>query len=111
MPTPNRSLWEMLVPVTVKGLTVPKQHHQLWDAEVRKVSQGLTILSPARGQWVTPLGCLQVERMIPVRLICTKREIARIATLTARHYKQEAVMYRRSLSRHVRIRRYGPDFV
>ena len=110
MPTPNRSLWEMLVPATVKGLTVPKQRHQLWDAEVRKVSQGLTILSPARGQWVTPLGCLQVERMIPVRLICTKREIARIATLTARHYKQEAVMYY-ELSRHVCIRHYGPDFV
>ena len=110
MPTPNRSLWEMLVPVTVKGLTVPKQHHQLWDAEVRKVSQSLTILSPARSQWVTPLGCLQVERMSPVRIICTKREIARIATLTARHYKQEAVMYC-ELRRHVRIRRYGPDFV
>jgi hypothetical protein len=101
----KQSLWEILVPVTVNGRKVPRSHHRLWDQEVRKVSRGLTLLSPAKGQWVTPSGNLQVERMIPVRLICTRSQMNRIAALTAQHYQQVAVMFY-LLSRQVFIRHY-----
>ena len=43
--------------------------------------------------------------MIPVRLICTRSEMNRIAALTAQHYQQVAVMFY-LLSRQVFIRHY-----
>lgn len=86
-------LWEILVPTcwnTKKPIRT--RHHKEWDKRVRLISRGMTILHPAKGHWISPEGVLHEERMIPVRLWCTKAEIEKIMDMTANHYKQEAVM-------------------
>jgi hypothetical protein len=72
---------------------VRTRYHRVWDAKVRDISGGLTILSPAKGHWISPDKELFVERMIPVRLLCTFAEIKKIAAMTAKYYRQKAVMY------------------
>lgn len=89
--------WEILVPtVSNAGKPYRTRFHRVWDERVRKISGGLTILSPAKGQWVDPKeGTLYVERMIPVRIIATHDQIAQIARFTAEYYQQiEVCLYR-----------------
>lgn len=86
-------LWEILVPTTMNDKPVRKRHHQQWDNYVRKLSGGLTVLHPAKGQWIEPdSGKLLSERMIPVRVACTKKHIDKIIEFTLTHYNQLAVM-------------------
>ncbi len=89
------SLWEILVPKRLPNSEsdIEPTFHQQWDAMVRQITGGLTILHSARGQWITPEGELESEKMIPVRIICTESEIEKIADITSSHYKQRAVMY------------------
>lgn len=88
-----KHLYEILVPTVMNGKFVRTKHHKNWDARVRKISGGLTILKPAIGNWVSPSGELFVERMIPVRIACDGKEINKIADITAQHYKQKAIMF------------------
>jgi hypothetical protein len=99
------NLWEILVPTTRRsdGKPYRTRFHRVWDAKVRAVSNGLTILTPAKGQWVSPKGDLFNERMIPVRIACTDAQIEEIAQLTMEYYDQLAVMYYR-VSDDVRIK-------
>jgi hypothetical protein len=102
-------LWEILVP-TQKRLTTPpptearallrwrKRHayttryHRVWDQRVRDLTGGLTILTPARGQWVAPDGVLFSERMIPVRIATTRAIMLEIVEFTLTYYDQLAVL-------------------
>lgn len=86
-------LWEILVPTIMDGKPVHTRFHCVWDEKVREITGGLTVLRPAKGYWVSPDGELAEERMIPVRIKCTEKEIEYISDLTAKYYKQEAVMY------------------
>lgn len=87
------ALWEILVP-TVRNCGKPfkTRHHREWDSRVRRISNGLTILTPAKGQWVSPSGALFQERMIPVRISCTREQIEQIIQIAIKHYDQEAIM-------------------
>jgi hypothetical protein len=95
-----KALWEILVP-TVKNLHAKvkkrfyrKRYHKLWDAHVRAMSGGLTVLPPTtNGEWVSPTGEIFSERMIPVRIFCTEDEINAVSDFTAKHYNQQAVMF------------------
>ena len=53
----------------------------------------MTISRVAKGEWISPNGRLFKDRMIPVRIICSKEDIDKIADFTILHYKQEAVLY------------------
>jgi len=87
-------LWELLVPtITPEGKPIRTRFHRVWDAKVREIANGLTILQPAKGQWVCPDGELFIERMIPVRIACTDAQIQKIADMTAAYYRQKAVMF------------------
>lgn len=93
------SLWEILVPTMhpetaefPKERPIRKRFHQVWDEYVRAISGGLTIMSPSKGQWVSPHGRLFVERMIPVRILATRAQIETIIDHTMRYYNQEAVL-------------------
>ncbi len=87
-------LWEILVPTVRDGKPVRTRSHKEWDARVRRIAGGLTILKPAKGQWINPCdGELFEERMIPVRIMCSDIDIEKIADMTAEFYKQKAVMY------------------
>lgn len=89
-------LWEILVPtVRNDGHPFRTRYHRVWDAKVRAITGGLTVLHPAKGQWVAPDGRLFAERMIPVRIACTQEQIEKIADFTIDHYQQIAVLYYR----------------
>lgn len=88
-----RELWEVLVPCMMRGKPVRTRHHKEWDKVVRSLAGGLTILSPAKGQWVEPVtNTLYEERVIPVRIACTRKQVHRIIDFTIKHYDQKAVM-------------------
>lgn len=90
----TKYLWEILVPCNWNdGRPVRTRHHKEWDKIVRKISAGLTILKPARGQWLSQNNELFEDRMIPVRFISTEKEAKYIANKTIEHYKQLAVLY------------------
>ncbi len=91
-----KSMWEILVP-TVRPNSGGKKFfttrfHRTWDARVRAITGGLTIMGPVRGQWVSFDGTLFKERMIPVRILCSEEELGVIMQMTCNQYKQEAVL-------------------
>lgn len=89
----SNQLWEILVPCNWNtGKPVRRRHHEEWDKRVRAVAGGLTILKPGLGQWLHE-GKLYKDRVIPVRIRCSAREIQTISRLTLNHYRQLAVMY------------------
>ncbi len=99
-------LWEILVPCqTNQGKPIRTRQHKEWDRRVRRITGGLTVLSPAKGQWVSPSGKLFCERMIQVRIAATYTQMEQISDLTAAFYEQEAVMFYK-LSNDVTIREY-----
>lgn len=101
-------LWEILVPCQWNtGKPVRTRHHKEWDKRVRKLSGGITILSPARGQWVNK-GVLYEERVIPVRVACDRETILKIIGITAQHYRQLAVMAYK-ISSDVIIEHFEPE--
>lgn len=86
-------LWEILVPtVRNDGRPIRTRFHRVWDQKVRAITGGLTVVPPVRGQWVAPDGRLFAERMIPVRIACTRDQIDAIADMTMTYYDQLAVM-------------------
>jgi hypothetical protein len=88
----NKQLWEILVPVTNHSVRIKKKHHRAWDVKVSKIAGGLTLFKPKKGRWLSD-SKLFMEKMIPVRIAATKKEIKKIAKFTAKHYEQKAVMY------------------
>ena len=93
MTNEHRWVWEIIVPVEMNGKEINVDYHREWDTKVRKISGGLTISKVAKGQWISPSNALFVERVIPVKIACTKEQIRQIADITLEHYKQEEVMY------------------
>jgi hypothetical protein len=92
--TDEPKLWEILVPTVRRadGKPIRTRFHRVWDNKVREISGGLTILTPAKGQWVAPDGELFVERMIPVRILATRSQIEEIVDHTLGYYDQLAVL-------------------
>jgi hypothetical protein len=64
----------------------------VWDKKVREISGGLTIVSPIKGQWISPNGELFLERMIPVRIACNREQIEKIIDMTKVYYDQLMIM-------------------
>jgi len=87
-------LWEVLVPTVrrVGGRPYRTRFHRVWDAKVRALTGGLTILTPVKGQWVAPDGELFKERMIPVRIACTPEQVKAVVKMPRAYYDQLAVM-------------------
>ena len=99
----RRHLWAILVPTQFNdGKPIRTRYHRVWDAKVREISGGLTILHPAKGQWVCPEGKLYSERMIPVQILANESEIDRIILMTGHYYKQKAVLCY-EISRNVKL--------
>jgi hypothetical protein len=87
-----KNLWEVLVPTHFNdGEKIELVHHKEWDRQVKEITGGLTILSPAKGIWLNNDGVEYQESMIPVQISCTRRQMSKIAELTALHYKQKAI--------------------
>lgn len=92
----SKGMWEILVPTERRlepGKYYTTRFHRVWDEKVRKITGGLTIMSPAKGQWTHPTtGELFKERMIPVRIIATREEIEKVIDLTLTYYNQLAIL-------------------
>ena len=89
------SMWEILVPTEKRlepGVFYRTRYHKVWDEKVRAISGGLTIMKPAKGQWVSPCGTTFIERMIPVRIIASREEIEKIVDMTMIYYDQLAIL-------------------
>lgn len=82
-------LWEVLVPTIRKnGKPYHTRFHKLWDAKVKEITGGLTIMPVVKGYWKdTPQ-----ERMIPVRIACTREQMNVIGPMTREFYEQEEVL-------------------
>ena len=92
MTTSNKKLWEILVPTKRNdGTPFRTRYHKVWDAKVREISGGLTVMPVAKGQWVYKDELFE-ERMIPVRIIATREEIEAVIDLTMLYYDQLAVL-------------------
>lgn len=90
----DKVLWEVMVPCTWNsGRPIRTRHHREWDQRVRKITSGLTVLAVGKGQWVSPDGEEFLERVIPVRILCTPEDMKQIVQLTIKHYEQDAVFY------------------
>jgi hypothetical protein len=87
-------LWKIFVPtISAAGKPIRLRFHRVWDAKVMAITGGLTINAPIHGRWVSPLGVLYAERMIPVEIACTEEQIKDIHKMTKAYYNQEKVMY------------------
>src|SRR5271157_3613223 len=88
----GKELWEVLVPtMSNDGKPFRTRFHKVWDRKVEAISGGLTILTPGKGTWVHEGQSIR-ERMIPVRIMCTREQIDQIIELTLEYYDQIAVM-------------------
>lgn len=98
-------MWEILVPTIRRADNKPikTRYHKVWDKKVRDISGGLTIMTPAKGQWLSNDNELFVERMIPVRIIATEEQISKIIDMTMVYYDQLAILAYR-VSDHVILR-------
>ena len=100
-------LWEILVPCTIDNEHIKLKHHKQWDKFVQRISGGLTILKPVKGIWVFKNESTE-ERMIPVRMACTEKEMLKIVNFTAEHYQQKSVMVYK-LTEEVYIKRFDDE--
>ena len=85
-----KMIWEILVPTERRlepGKYYSTRYHKVWDGMVRNITDGLTVMAPARGQWVSPTGELFQERMIPVRIVATREEIEKVIDLTIKYLR------------------------
>lgn len=87
-------VWEIMVPtISNAGKPFRLRHHREWDKQVNRISGGMTILTPCKGQWIdVRTNTLYNERMIPVRIVCSRKQIIQIMKITARHYSQIDVL-------------------
>lgn len=93
MDSEEKGFWEILVPTqSNEGTPYRVRYHRVWDAKVRAITHGLTIYLPAKGQWLAPDGVLHIERMIPVGILCTRKQIEDIIDMTMKYYNQKAVL-------------------
>jgi hypothetical protein len=87
-----KELWVVLVPtVRNDGKPFRTRFHKVWDKQVEAISGGLTIHPPGKGTWLYE-GTSIRERMIPVMIMCTRKEIEAITDMTLEYYDQIAVM-------------------
>jgi hypothetical protein len=87
-------LYEILVPtISNQGIPFRTRFHKVWDEKVKKITGGLTVTPPVKGQWVSTTGELFKERMIPVRIACSPEQINEIADMSAKYYNQLAIMF------------------
>lgn len=85
-------MWEIYVPTTSNtGKPIRTRQHKEWDRRVMHITGGMTIASPSIGKWDSPTGVKYSERMIPVKIACTRSQIMEIVKMTITFYEQEAI--------------------
>lgn len=90
----DKAFWMILVPTQMppENRPIKTRYHRVWDKKVQTITGGLTILKPAVGYWGSPAGNILTERMIPVMILATKKQMDEIVDFTIEYYNQEAVL-------------------
>lgn len=89
----EKRMWMLFVPtVRNDGRPIRLRFHKVWDEKVKEITGGLTINPPTKGIWVSEEGDEYHERMIPVSIMATRDEIARICEFTKSYYDQIEVL-------------------
>ena len=92
-PAEEKRMWMVLVPtIRNDGRPIRLRFHRVWDEEVKKITGGLTINPPVKGVWLSEEGDEYRERMIPVSIMATREQIARICEYTKTYYEQIEVL-------------------
>jgi hypothetical protein len=87
-----KAVWEILIPAeSNSGVEFSLEHHQKWDAFVKDITGGLTVMKSAKGQWVDKKGKTYFDKTIPCRIACSRKKIKKIIDFTIKHYEQRAV--------------------
>jgi hypothetical protein len=88
-------MYEILVPASSKEQKFTIEHHRAWDAFVTNITGGLTISRCTKGTWFDrESGEVIKDRMIPVKIACTRKQIKEIMNFTLEHYAQiEVIAY------------------
>lgn len=100
------NLYEILIPTTLDDNPISKEIHKKWDSQILKISNGMTILTPVQGQWIPSNGNLLAEKMLPIRIACTREQIYEISDFSAEFYCQKAIMFYK-ISDEVIIKEYS----
>ena len=59
-----KGMWEILVPTKSNaGKPYRTRYHRVWDAKVREISGGLTVMPVVKGQWLSGSVLYHNERM------------------------------------------------
>lgn len=91
--TQTQELWEILIPTTRNnGQPIHTRFHRIWDQKIRELSNGLTIFTPVKGEWINENFSTIRERMIPVRFLAYPSQIESIIQMTLIYYEQDAIM-------------------
>ena len=93
-------LWEILIPMADNsGEEFAQDHHDAFLKQVADMAGGYTVGGVVTGAWRNPVGHMQIERMIPLRMalpvnttLGANVRLARLCNLTREHYSQQAVM-------------------
>lgn len=88
------NLYEILVPTIHRKTNKPitTRFHRVWDKQVYAITGGMTIMPPSKGKWICNKGDMYEERMIPVRIACTKEQMGEIMKMTIKYYDQLAIL-------------------
>ena len=89
----DNKMWEIFVPASSSEQEFAYAHHKEWDEYVKSLTGGLTIMKSAKGEWIdNSTNKLYKDKVIPVRIKCSKKTIKKIIKFTIQHYNQEAVL-------------------
>ena len=101
----KRQLWEILVPANWNdGEKIDDEYHRSWDARVRAISEGLSIMRTVKGKWEFH-GEVFDERVIPCRVLATPEEMEKVIAITLQHYYDQHCVFAYRLSTEI-ITRY-----
>ncbi len=87
-------LWEILVPtLRDNGRFYSLKFHRVWDKKIESIAGGLSIIKPMIGVWTNPDTKETIrERVIPVRIACTRAQIELILDFTIKYYDQHTCL-------------------
>src|SRR5271157_3315079 len=100
----DRNFWEILVPVSWNdGTKIEVEYHRQWDAKVRAISGGLTIMRAIKGQWEFE-ELVFSEKVIPCRVLATSEQMDKIIDITLEHYHDQHTILAYRISSEVKLR-------
>ena len=90
----NQKLYEILIPIiNNRGERFSAEHHKKWNNKALKIAGKFIIMKVIKEEWINLFGKeFYKNKMIPIRISCTKNQIEKIIQITIKHYNQEVIL-------------------